>query len=59
MGVPFSSCYSLASKAAKEGLTFNDLADELDAPLGLGMARFEAQQVSPPDPHTRYYAILG
>ena len=53
------ACPLASSEAAKEGLTFNDLAGELDARLGLGMTRFEAQLVSPPDPHTRYYAILG
>ena len=53
------ACPLASSEAAKEGLTFNDLACELDARLGLGMTRFEAQLVSPPDPHTRYFAILG
>ena len=53
------ACPLASSEAAKEGLTFKDLACELDARLGSGMTRFEAQLVSPPDPHTLYYGILG
>ena len=53
------ACPLASSEAAKEGLTFNDLACELDARLGSGMTRFEAQLVSPPDPHTLYFATFS
>ncbi len=53
------ACPLASSEAAKEGLTFSDLACELDARVGLGMTRFEAQLVSPPDPHTLYFGTLG
>ena len=53
------ACPLASSEAAKEGLTFKDLACELDARLGSGMTRFEAQLVSPPNPHTLYYATFS
>ena len=53
------ACPLASSEAAKESLTFNDLACELDARLGLGMTRFEAQLVSPPNPHTLYFGTFG
>ena len=53
------ACPLASSEAAKEGLTFKDLACELDARLGSGMTRFEAQLVSPPDPHTLYFGTFG
>ena len=52
-------CPLASSEAAKEGLTFNDLACKLDARLGLGLTRFEAQLASPPDPHTLYFGTFG
>ena len=53
------ACPLASSEAAKDGLTFKDLACELDARLGSGMTRFEAQLASPPDPYALYFATFG
>lgn len=53
------ACPLATSEADKKGLTFSDLACELDARVGLGMTRFEAQLVSPPEPYTLYFATMG
>ena len=52
-------CPPASSEAAEKRVTFNHLACELDDRLGLGMTRFEAQLVSPPDPHTLYFGTFG